>query len=456
MKLAPRITRSALAVGGVAVLIASLTGCSGGLGGGSASTGDKSVTSNSDLQHDTTITLLTGNDPASIAQGKAYADGFHKAEPKVTVKIDGSKPAGGDGDNYVKTKLSTGDMDDVFLYNSGSLFQALDPDKTLQPLGNEPWVEDVDANFKTTVSTSKGFYGAPVGTSFAGGVLYNKKVYAKLGLSVPTTWAQFLANSKKIKAAGITPVLQTYGDTWTAQLFVLGSFANISAADSSWAKQYTANDASAKYAKQPALEGFQHTQQVHDLGLLNKDYAALTNVNGLKELAEGKAAQYPMLGVVISNVQQSNPDQVNDIGIFPLPADNGADTRLTVWEPGAAYIPTSTTGDKLIAAKKFVAWMNSSAGCAVQNKVVAPSGPYSISTCKLPSTVNTVVSDTQQYVQQGKAGVALEFLSAIKGPNLEKILIQVGSGISTAAQGAALYDEDVKKQAQQLGLSGWN
>ena len=52
-------------------------------------------------------------------------------------------------------------------------------------------------------------------------------------------------------------------------------------------------------------------------------------------------------------------------------------------------------------------------------------------------------------------GLALEFLSPIKGPNLEKILIQVGSGITTAPQGAALYDDDVKKQAQQLGLKGW-
>ena len=43
----------------------------------------------------------------------------------------------------------------------------------------------------------------------------------------------------------------------------------------------------------------------------------------------------------------------------------------------------------------------------------------------------------------------------IKGPNLEKITVEVGSGITTAEDGAALYDEDVKKQAQQLGLDGW-
>ena len=44
--------------------------------------------------------------------------------------------------------------------------------------------------------------------------------------------------------------------------------------------------------------------------------------------------------------------------------------------------------------------------------------------------------------------LALEFLSPIKGPNLEKILVQVGSGITSAQVGAELYDQDVKQQAQ--------
>ncbi|MGN6741880.1 MAG: ABC transporter substrate-binding protein [Amnibacterium sp.] len=449
--------RAAAAVTGTALLVGALTGCSGGLGGssGGGGGGNTSDTSSSKLTGNVTIKLLAGgNDPVSIATAKAYAAGFHKAEPKVTVTVD-TRPGGTDGDNLIKTRLSTGEMDDVFLYNSGSLFQALHPDQTLQPLTNEPWVKNITNDFKTTVSTSKGVYGAPTGTSFAGGIMYNKKVYAKLGLSIPTSWDQFIANSKKIKAAGIIPVLQTYGDTWTSQLFVLGTFANITAQDPQWAKKYTDNDPNAKYAKQPAFEGFQDTAEVHQLGLMNKDFASLTNVNGLKELAEGKAAQYPMIAVTIGNVLQSDPSKVNDIGVFPIPARNASDTRLTMWEPGGAYIPKTTTGQKLVAAKKFVAWLNSPAGCDIQNKTGLPSGPYAISQCKVPSSAPALVADTQKYIDQGKSGVALEFLSPIKGPNLEKILIQVGSGISSAAQGAKLYDDDVKKQAQQLGLKAW-
>ncbi len=65
------------------------------------------------------------------------------------------------------------------------------------------------------------------------------------------------------------------------------------------------------------------------------------------------------------------------------------------------------------------------------------------------------MADELKYQDAKQTGLALEFISPIKGPNLEKILIQVGSGITKAEPGAALYDNDVKAQAQQLGLKGW-
>ncbi|WP_025156282.1 ABC transporter substrate-binding protein [Leifsonia aquatica] len=431
-------TRVVATLSGVALLGAALAGCS------SSGSSDGS----------TTISLLAGgNDPASTKFANDLAKGFEKENPKVTVKVE-TRPAGTDGDNLIKTRLSTGEMNDVFLYNSGSLFQALHPDTQLQPLTDEAWVKDITDDFKKTVSTDKGTYGAPTGTTFDGGIMYNKKVYAKLGLSVPKTWDEFIANSEKIKAAGITPVITSYGDTWTSQLFVLADFANISAADPNWADDYTANKADAKYSKSPALAGFTHTQEVFDKKLMNEDYASLTNVNALKMLATGEGAQYPMITTVISNVLQSNPDQVNDIGYFAMPTESG-DPHATVWEPGGAYIPKSTTGDKLTAAKKLVAFINSDAGCAIQNSAGTPAGPFAISTCKLPSDAPALVQDELKYQEDGKTGLALEFVSPIKGPNLEKILIQVGSGISSGTEGAALYDQDVKAQAQQLGIKGW-
>jgi raffinose/stachyose/melibiose transport system substrate-binding protein len=428
--------RATAVLGALALAGAALAGCSSS-GGSSDST---------------TISLLAGgNDPAATKFAKDLAAGFHKENPSITVKVE-TRPGGTDGDNLIKTRLSTGDMNDVFLYNSGSLFQALHPDTTLQPLTDEAWAKDLTSDFKKTVSTDKALYGAPWGSTFDGGIMYNKKVYEKLGLTVPKTWDEFISNSEKIKAAGIAPVIASYGDTWTSQLFVLADFANVSAEDSKWADDYTNNKA--KYSNPPALAGFTHTQEIFDKGLTNKDFASLTNVNALKMLATGEGAQYPMITAVISNVIQSNPDQVNDIGYFAMPTESG-DPHATVWESNGAYIPKTTTGDKLTAAKKLVAFINSAKGCDIQNSAGTPAGPFAISTCKVPDDAPALVKDELKYQDDKKTGLALEFLSPIKGPNLEKILIQVGSGISSAKEGAALYDQDVKAQAQQLGLKGW-
>lgn len=435
------LTTRLLAIGGATVLIGALAACSSG---GSADTGSGGGK--------VTITYLADNAEATAATAKPLIAAFEKANPDITVKFD-TKPQGTDGDNLVKTRLSTGEMADVFNYNSGSLMQALNPDNTLVDLSKESWAKDVDPQFTKVVSTDKGMYGAPFGTSFGGAVLYNKKVYKDLGLSVPTTWADFISNSEKIKDAGIAPIIQTYGDTWTSQLFVLGDFANITAQQKNWATQYTKHKES--YADQPALAGFQHLQEGKDKDLYNEDYASATQANGLKMLADGKGAQYPMLTNAISAIQQDSPDAVNDIGAFALPAENADDTNLTIWEPNGLYIPKTTTGDKLAAAKKFIAFANSSDGCKVQNDTGTPGGPYVISTCTLPDSVPPMIGDLQKYLDDGKASPALEFLSPIKGPNLEKICVQVGSGITNAAKGADQYDDDVVQQAQQLGIKGW-
>jgi raffinose/stachyose/melibiose transport system substrate-binding protein len=162
-----------------------------------------------------------------------------------------------------------------------------------------------------------------------------------------------------------------------------------------------------------------------------------------------------MLTFTISNYVTMSDDAAQNIGFFAQPGDDASKFGLTTWTPGGTYIPTTTKGDKLDAAKKFVTWMASKDSCDVQTKAVTPSGPYMVKGCTLPSGLPAAVGDLQKYFTDGNVSPALEFLSPIKGPNLEKITVEVGSGITSAADGAKRYDDDVKKQAQQLGLAGW-
>lgn len=443
------VARRLMAVGALAASAALVfSSCSAGSLG--SSSGDDSGAT-------TTITFLSGSTDSEVASAKALIAAFQQANPGITVKSE-TKPGGSEGDNLVKTRLSTGDMAEVFSYNNGSLLQAIKPEQNLVPLDDESWASQLDENFASSSKGADGkLYGAPLGTAFGGGVLYNIPVYKKLGLEVPTTWDEFMANNKLIKeAGGVTPVEQTYGETWTSQLFVLGDYHNVEAQVPNFAADYTANKA--HYADTPAaLAGFQHIQEVKDAGYLNSDYASAKLTDGIKAVATGQAAHYPQLGGAASNIDNVAPGKTNDVGFFALPGDDAASNGLTIW-PGtsALYIPKSVEGDKLDAAKKFVAFAATQEGCDAAITGNPPQGPFLSKACKLPSDVSQVAKDTQAYIDAGKASPALEFKSPIKGPNLEQICIQVGTGQESAEKAAALYDTDVKKQAQQLGLPGWD
>ncbi|NUR06720.1 MAG: extracellular solute-binding protein [Nocardioidaceae bacterium] len=427
----------------VATAALALSGCSAGSLGGSSGSDDK------------TLTFLSPNDDASVASGKALIAAFEKANPGVTVKME-QRPGGSDGDNIIKTRLSTGDMDDVFVYNNGSLLQAIKPATNLVPLDDQSWAGNIDKLFADSSTVDGKLYGGPVGTAFGGGVLYNIPIYKMLHLQVPKTWDEFMSNSAAIKKAGKVPIEQTYGETWTSQLFVLGDYHNVAAQVPDFASQYTAGKD--KYASTPAaLAGFEHLQQVKEAGYLNKDYASATLNDGLKAVADGTAAQYPQLGGSAAAFDQVAPGKGDDVGFFALPGDDAASNGMTVW-PGtsALYIPKTTEGDKLDLAKKFIAFATTQKGCEAYAEGSPPQGPFLSNDCKLPSDVSQVAKDTQAYFSAGKASPALEFLSPIKGPNLEQICVQVGTGQVNAEKGAQLYDDDVEKQAQQLGLPGWS
>ena len=430
----------AIGAGGLALSLA-LAGCTAG-GSGSSEGGA------------TSLTFLVDNGEATVATAQALVDAFVEENPDISIEVE-TRPQGADGDNVVKTRLATGEMDDLFQYNSGSLMQALSPDDTLVNLADEDYVGKFDDRFVQSVSTENGLYGVPMGQSMAGAVIYNKDIYEQLGLEVPTTWDEFIANSEAIKQAGVAaPIVQTYGDTWTSQLFVLGDFNNVLAENPDWAEEYTNNEA--KYVDQPALAGFEHLQEAFDKDLFNEDFASAKYADGVTMVATGAGAQYPMLTFAAGQLMTTNPEAADVVGTFPLPGPDASTNGLTVWMPtNTVYIPKSTEGDKLEASKKFLEFLATPEACDIQSEANAPQGPFVIEGCDLPDDVPAMVSDLQQYFDDGKTNLALEFLSPIKGPALEQITVAVGSGITSAADGAAQYDEDVKKQAQQLGIEGW-
>ncbi len=401
---------------------------------------------------DVTLTVLIDDNADTSATMQALTERYSELHPDVSFDIE-VRPGGSDGDNIVKTRLATGEMADIFNYNSGSLFQALNPTKTLADLSDLPSQANVIDSFKSVVSAEGKVYGIPVGSAMGGGIFYNRKVYADLGLSVPMTWADFMANNAKVAEAGLTPVATTFGATWTSQLFVLADYFNVQIAEPDFAERYTANQA--KYATSPAaMRGFEHLQEVFEAGYMNADFGAATYDEGVAMVANGDAAHYPMLTFALGNIVQNMPELLPDVGFFAQPGDDAAQNGLTVWMPGGMYI--SAASPHIEEAKGFLDFVATVEGCDIQTAANGFQGPYLIKGCTAPDDIPAAVADMMPYFEtEGRTAPALEFLSPIKGPALEQITVEVGSGIRSAADAAALYDQDVEKQAKQLGLPNW-
>lgn len=449
-----RVRRAIVLAAVTTIVVAACTG--GGQGTASpsvgASAGPSAAPSATVAAEPVTLTYLVDTTEATVARAEGLANAFTAKNPNVKIELE-TRPQGAEGDNVVKTRLSTGSMTDVFWYNSGSLFQALKPTETLLDVSGEPFIANIADSFLPTVSAGSGIYGVPSETAMGGGILYNKKVFADNGLQVPKTWAEFASNNDKLKAAGIAPIGATYGadSTWTSQLFVLADYYNVQAAVPDFAEKYTANQA--HYSDTPAaLAGFKRLQEGFDKGWYQKDFGAATYANGLAMLAAGEVAQYPMLTFALSEIAKASAADAQNIGFFGQPGDSGT-AGATIWMPAATYIAKTTAHPE--EAKAFLAFIASVEGTEALTAAIPPSGPYVIDGATLPADVLPAVKDIQAYIDTGASAPALEFLSAVKGPALEQITVAVGSGINSAEEGAALYDQDVEKAAKQLGLPGW-
>ena len=399
------------------------------------------------------LTVLIDDSELTTSNINALTEAYTAQHPEVSFEVE-LRPGGGEGDNIVKTRLATGDMSDIFVYNSGSLLQALSPLRTLTDLSGQPFLDNIVESFTPVVSQGDAVYGVPFGTGMGGGILYNRAVYADLGLEVPLTWDDFVANNAAVAEAGLIPVVGSFADSWTAQLFVLADNYNVAQEVPDFAEMYTANEIDLA-TNQAALAGYEHLQQGHELSWWQNDAATTTYNDALQMLATGEAAHYPMLTFALPQIATNFPDNIDDIGFFAQPSDSPDINGVTFWMPGAAYIPQTTEGENLEVALDFLGFIASVQGTNILTEDAPPNGPYLIKDATLPGDVLPAVSDLASYIDSGNSYPALEFLSPVKGPNLEQIAVAVATGQMTAVQGAENYAIDIQRQAQQLGLPGW-
>ncbi len=356
-------------------------------------------------------------------------------------------PGGTEGDNLLKTRMSSGDLPDFLTYNAGSKLSDLNPSRGFLDISDWDIVEKFDDAFLSSVTIDGAVYGIPQSSTQAGAVIYYKPDYEELGLEVPDTWDEFVANCQALADAGKTPIYFTGGETWATQVLFLGDFYNVAAANPTFAEDYT--NGTAKYADVP--EATRSWTKYEDLvDFLNADKSAATVTDGNFALAAGEATHWIILTQqlpwIIENME--NPD---DIGVFGIPGDDPENHGLTVWEPNAWYV--NKDSENIEAIHAFFDFYCSEEALDLYFETYGANGPSCIKGYELPDSVCSAVRvDMQKYFDEGKTTPALEFQSPIKGTTCEQLTTAVGLGQMDGEEAAAAYDDDCKKSAIQLGF----
>ncbi len=444
-----------LVLAGAMTLSLALTGCGGGgsdsgdapasdSGSGSEEASDSGDSEGGDKQFEgITLKWWGGNAENNAGTQAVMEAATEKLGMEFEVEVN---PGGSEGDNILKTRMASGDLPDFLVYNSGSKLHDLNPSRGFLDISDWDIIDKFDDAFLSSVTIDDAVYGAPQSSTQAGAVIYYKPDYEELGLEVPHTWDEFLDNCKALADAGKTPVYFTGGETWATQVLFLGDYYNIAAKNPDFADDYT--NGKAKYADVP--EATRSWTKYEDLvDYLNADKSAATVTDGNFAIATGEATHWFILTQQLPLILE-NADNPDDIGVFGVPGEDADDHGLTVWEPMSWYV--NKDSENIEAIKAFFEFYYSEEALDLYFETYGANGPSCVKGYELPESVcNAVRVDMQQYFDDGKTVPALEYQSPIKGTTCEQMTTAVGLGQMSGEEAAAMYDDDCKKSAVQLG-----
>ena len=319
----------------LAVLV--VAGVAAGCGGGDDNGGSASSSGGNEK---VTLSLLVDNGDQTVKPATALANAFQAKNPNITIKMR-DPPAG-------RRRRQHRQDPAVHQRHGRRLHLQLGLAVPGAQAGEEPAAghrRAVRQGPRQVVCPERvgddQVYGAPFGSAFGGGILYNKEVYEKLGLSVPKTWDEFMANNAKIKAAGIDPGdpdLRRHLDVAAVRARRLPQRRR----DEPRTSPRSTPHNQAKYATHAGCaRGLPAPRRRSTTaGYLNKNYGSAKLNRGLRTSPQGKGAQYPMLTVVVADIcRPPTRTSVNDVGFFALPGDDAANERPHAVVPGRHLHP---------------------------------------------------------------------------------------------------------------------
>ena len=149
------------------------------------------------------------------------ADEFMAANPHVKIEITVIENEA--FKQKVATVMQSGNPPDLFRSWGGGRMNQYAEAGLLKDVTKEmkkgDFLETIGEGPMGVYSYKGKIYGAPYNMG-AVGIWYNKKIFAKHGLSEFKTWSELVEGCKKLKAAGVTPIALGDQDKWPGHFWI--------------------------------------------------------------------------------------------------------------------------------------------------------------------------------------------------------------------------------------------
>ncbi|MFJ9575778.1 extracellular solute-binding protein [Streptomyces sp. NPDC101191] len=240
-----------------------------------------------------------------------------------------------------KSKLtattSSGKLPDVFqTWGGGVLQQQVDAGLVEDLTDLLDWSSDLTPVSLQAYRFGGRTYGVPYDIGMVG-FWYNKKLFAKAGITTPpSTWAEFLDDVRKLKAAGITPIALAGKEKWPGHYYWAYLAMRVGGLPALQKAATTKDFTGAGFVQAGA-----HLKELVDLqpfqtAFLGAGYA--TPGGQAATMGNGKAAM-ELMGQWAPSVQKdAGADLGADLGFFPFPSvDGGVGQATEVFGGGGGF-----------------------------------------------------------------------------------------------------------------------
>jgi ABC-type glycerol-3-phosphate transport system substrate-binding protein len=379
-----------------------------------------------------TLTYLTFRTPdltASFWQNSIAA--AEKAVPGVTIKQDVAPTT--DRDSYAKQLLQAGEFPDLLESITPSLYTSAG---LLTPYSTS-WI---DANFILPNTIKGEDYIPPTNSQIIPLVYYNKSLFAKAGVTPPTTWAQFLADCAKLKQAGIVPIELGGHDSFAAAMPLTGALsADVLGSDPKWIQQRYAG--TVKFADPDVVAAATKMRTLVTDNYFEPDALSVSYAQSITNFNDGKAAMYPMGSWYLGSIPKS---EWSNIGVFPWPTNNGS--LVIPFSVGGSMAVSSKAPDQAAAFKFAESW---SLNPDNLKSLISGDGAFPMikgkSLASYGLTLSPAFNDSYSYVTSTNTKVS----SMSWATNDDALPGSVTSDFDAAAQ-ALFSTSNVQGQMQQL------